>query len=66
MHNHQAKATICVKLISASVLLAAAGLHMPATPAVFDVRHSTLAANVDKELDTHMFSLQVRLNISVE
>jgi hypothetical protein len=33
---------------------------MPATPAVFDVKHSTLAANVDKELDPHMFSLQVR------
>lgn len=42
-----------------SLLDAAAGLHMPATPAVFDVKHSTLTASVDKELDVHMFSMQV-------
>ncbi|KAF6256212.1 cyclin-like protein [Scenedesmus sp. NREL 46B-D3] len=41
-----------------SLLDAAAGLHMPATPAVFDVKHSTLTASVDKELDVHMFSMQ--------
>jgi hypothetical protein len=42
------------------LLLRAAAGHVPATPVAIDVQHSTLAANVDKELDAHMFSMQVR------
>lgn len=38
---------------------AAAAGHMPATPVGMDVKHSHLAASADKELDAHMFGMQV-------